>query len=115
MFVTSISKDFCTGYTVFVNLNKLLSSYIPVKPFLINMAEIPPSQMPMDVHSRLVNSPRNPNDCPCGWYIYYSSVCMHVYQEVKYECGNKDRGFCKSPAPKNIVQGVQINAQCPYC
>ncbi|KAJ5742379.1 uncharacterized protein N7511_011398 [Penicillium nucicola] len=82
--------------------------------------QIPPNQMGTDVRNRLINSLQNPSGCPCGWYVYYSAVCTHAYQEVKYECGNKTTpsgrsGFCKTPAPKNIVQGVQINVKCQYC
>ncbi|KGO46900.1 hypothetical protein PEX1_014420 [Penicillium expansum] len=92
-------------------------------------AQISPNQTGTDVSDRLVNSPQNPRSCPCGWYVYYSAVCGHVYQEVKFQCGAyqnveyesgnitrpSGRGrFCKTPAPKNIVQGVQIDAKCQY-
>ncbi|KAJ5229160.1 hypothetical protein N7489_009868 [Penicillium chrysogenum] len=93
-------------------------------------SQISPNQTGIDVAERLVNSSENPNSCPCGWYVYYSAVCGHVYQEVKHQCGafqsvkyesgNKTRAsargrFCKTPAPKNIVQGVQINVKCQHC
>ncbi|OQE06345.1 hypothetical protein PENVUL_c018G00631 [Penicillium vulpinum] len=50
-------------------------------------SQISPSQMKADVDNRLVNNSRNPSSCPCGWYVYYSAVCGHVYQEVKFQCG----------------------------
>ncbi|KAJ5427347.1 hypothetical protein N7465_002417 [Penicillium sp. CMV-2018d] len=82
--------------------------------------QIRPNEMGDDVFGRLVNSPQNPNNCPCGWYAYYSAVCGHVYQEVKHTCGSKTTpsgrsGFCKSPAPKIIVQAARINVKCQFC
>ncbi|KAF2470798.1 uncharacterized protein BDR25DRAFT_369318 [Lindgomyces ingoldianus] len=83
-------------------------------------AQITAAQMGADVQNRLVNDPSNPNNCACGWYVYYSSVCGHAYQEVPYRCGARTTpsgksGFCKTPAPKHIVPAPQINAQCQYC
>ncbi|KAJ6092395.1 hypothetical protein N7467_004364 [Penicillium canescens] len=82
--------------------------------------QIAPNQMEKDVPDRLVNSPDNPGNCPCGWYIYYSAVCGHEYKAVKFECNHNitptgRSAFCKTPAPRNIVQAVQIDAQCPHC
>lgn len=68
----------------------------------------------------LVYDDRNPGYCPCGWYCFYSSICGHLYQQYPYRCGNTTTpsgksGFCKIPAPQNVVQGYTINARCADC
>ncbi|KAF1851059.1 uncharacterized protein K460DRAFT_361809 [Cucurbitaria berberidis CBS 394.84] len=83
-------------------------------------APITSAQLGQDVINRLVNSPTNPSNCTCGWYIYYSNVCGHPYQDVPHRCGRTTvptgkSGFCKSPAPRHIVQAPQVAAQCRLC
>lgn len=53
------------------------------------MSDIAPEAIETDVQTRLVNSPSNPDSCFCGRYVYYSSVCTHLYQEVPIYCGSK--------------------------
>lgn len=75
--------------------------YIFVESPPINMAAtIAPNQMGGDVQFRLVNNLDNPDNCTCGWYVYYSSICGHEYQEVPYRCVARTTpsgksGFCK--------------------
>lgn len=87
---------------------------------VISMAEIGPGRIGTDVRSRLVNRSENPNNYFCGWYVHYSSVCVHAFREVPVHCGAKTTrsgksGFCYSPAPKNIVGAVRINVKCQFC
>lgn len=80
------------------------------------MPNIPPQEIGDDVDNHLVYSAKNRQGCPCGWYIYYSSVCTHEFTQYKLVCGRSEAsGFCKSPAPKNIVSGTQISAPCRLC
>lgn len=82
------------------------------------MPNIPPQEIGDDVDNHLVYSASNPQGCPCGWYIYYSSVCTHEFTQYKLVCGRSEgSGFCKSksPAPKNIVSGTQVSAPCRLC
>ncbi|KAF2793379.1 hypothetical protein K505DRAFT_244528 [Melanomma pulvis-pyrius CBS 109.77] len=84
------------------------------------MAQITPAQMGTDVFNHLVNSPSNPNNCACGRYMYYSSVCNHAYQVVVHKCGNTTAvsgvaSFCKTPAPRHIIWATQVNVPCQHC
>ncbi|PVH98663.1 hypothetical protein DM02DRAFT_657078 [Periconia macrospinosa] len=76
------------------------------------MAAVPitPGAIGVDVQARLRINPVT--NCACGVYVYYSSVCGHVYQEVQHKCGQRTTksgvpGFCKVPAPRNIVAAPQ--------
>ncbi|KFX94583.1 hypothetical protein O988_06203 [Pseudogymnoascus sp. VKM F-3808] len=84
------------------------------------MPDILPRQMRKDVRNHYVYSASKNKSCPCGWYIYYSSICTHVYKEYKHVCGGKTTrsgksAFCRSPAPRNIVKGTQVSASCRHC
>ncbi|KAL4791599.1 hypothetical protein BDV19DRAFT_291936 [Aspergillus venezuelensis] len=75
---------------------------------------IPANKTQTDVLDRLVNDQSNPNDCACGWYIYYSSVCHHKYTEFPFRCGAKisaagKTAFCKTPAPRHLVRDVEFD------
>ncbi|CAP99597.1 hypothetical protein PCH_Pc22g23090 [Penicillium rubens Wisconsin 54-1255] len=82
-------------------------------------SQISPNQTGIDVAERLVNSSENPNSCPCGWYVYYSAVCGHVYQEVKHQCGafqsvkyesgNKTRASARGCADQRQVPALLIS------
>lgn len=82
---------------------------------------IPPDQIPSDLPHRLINSSSNPRACTCGWYLYFSKVCGHEYQQVPYRCGNlvsQKTGkmtFCKTPAPRHIVRDVKVEERCEHC
>jgi hypothetical protein len=81
---------------------------------------IEPGDLAQDIQLRLVPSASNPGNCPCGWYIYISNTCGHTYTDYPHRCGNKvtpsgKSGFCKSPAPRNLVRGAEINANCVHC
>lgn len=43
-----------------------------------SMATIGPGEIRADIHHHLVYSGSNPNQCLCGWYVYYSNVCGHL-------------------------------------
>lgn len=113
-------NDFCPSaalFTVFAlfDLNSE-SSYDD----LMAVPLILPDATGRDVRLRLVQNPSNPGNCTCGWYIYYSAVCTHEYTKHAHRCGAKvtpsgQSGFCKSPAPRNIVAAVRVSAQCPAC
>lgn len=51
------------------------------------MTEIPPDKIDIDVTTSRVNRSENPNNCYCGFYVYYSSICGHAFQEVPVFCG----------------------------
>lgn len=73
-----------------------------------------------DVETRLVNTSSNPGNCYCGWYTYYSSVCNHQFEKVPIRCGNTTTksglpGFCRYPAPNNIIDAVKVNQRCKDC
>ncbi|KAJ5363199.1 hypothetical protein N7541_004043 [Penicillium brevicompactum] len=83
------------------------------------MSDIAPEDMGSDVEKRRVNNSSNPNDCFCGWYIYYSSVCNHEYQKLPIHCGAKPTkptksgkpgkgSFCSTPAPRNIISAITM-------
>ncbi|KAF1992247.1 hypothetical protein K402DRAFT_387910 [Aulographum hederae CBS 113979] len=84
------------------------------------MDSIPPSEIGQNVMRHLVHHRSNPNRCACGWYIYYSSVCQHVFSQISYHCGNAARPnashtvFCRLPAPRHIVV-VRVSAICDIC
>ncbi|KAF2463936.1 uncharacterized protein BDR25DRAFT_244073 [Lindgomyces ingoldianus] len=83
------------------------------------MATIQPGNIYIDVRNHLGNDPTNPDQCACGWYIYYSNGCGHVYEDYKHACGGTrtksgKSGFCKSPAPRHNVQ-TRIAGNSPLC
>ncbi|KAH9896184.1 hypothetical protein F4778DRAFT_745384 [Xylariomycetidae sp. FL2044] len=68
----------------------------------------------------LVYHPKNPDYCACGWYYFYSNICHHMCRQQPYKCGRThtaslSTGFCKIPAPRNVVQGYVVNARCASC
>lgn len=98
----------------------ILLPFVPQHLFPVTMPNIAPGDIGTDVRTRLVNSASNPSNCFCGWYIYYSSVCTHVYQDVPVHCGARTTksgksGFCFSPAPRNNIGAVKINVKCRTC
>ncbi|GAW19369.1 hypothetical protein ANO14919_088550 [Xylariales sp. No.14919] len=67
----------------------------------------------------LVCHPNNPGNCPCGWYHFYG-YCGHLYQAYPVYCGKRTTlggksGFCKSPAPQNVVRQYTVYAYCQDC
>ncbi|KAK3294891.1 uncharacterized protein B0H64DRAFT_401956 [Chaetomium fimeti] len=81
---------------------------------------IEPSQIEDDTANHFVNSETNPSNCPCGWYIYTSNTCRHRYVEQPHKCGNRRTpsgkiGFCKSPAPRHLIRGTEVNENCKHC
>jgi hypothetical protein len=89
-------------------------------PIMATVNVIEPTQIEDDVDNHLVNSPTNPGRCPCGWYIYTSNVCRHQYIQQPYKCGMKETptgkiGFCKTPAPRHLILGTEVNESCKHC
>lgn len=80
---------------------------------------IAPAAIDDTVTRNLVRTRTNPNQCICGWYILYSSVCHHEFTKVKRMCGQTTATsgvtcFCRTPAPRNIVP-VEVNLRCKDC
>ncbi|KAI2470696.1 hypothetical protein F4781DRAFT_389485 [Annulohypoxylon bovei var. microspora] len=81
---------------------------------------IAPAQIADKALEYRVFHPSNPNNCPCGWYVFYSGTCRHVFQQHPFKCGGKTTpslrsGFCSRPAPQNIVRNCLVYGNCPQC
>ncbi|KAH7316994.1 hypothetical protein B0I35DRAFT_434360 [Stachybotrys elegans] len=85
------------------------------------MAEAPID--PVDIHdyaaAHKVLNPRGPRRCFCGRYLFYSSICGHLYQDYPLKCGSTTSksgktGFCSIPAPQHHMEG-RVNLACAQC
>jgi len=92
-------------------------SMAAVNPPAQAVAAIPPGGIAAIMQQVEVPGPDNPNNCPCGWYEFYSAVCHHLYTRYKHHCGARTlssgaSGFCHYPAPSHIVKLYLIDRQC---
>lgn len=58
--------------------------------------------------------------CTCGWYVFRSAICTHVFKMHRHACGltitkSCTLGFCKSPARYNHIDSVEIPYLCYAC
>lgn len=78
-------------------------------------------QVEQDLLDNLRHHPDNPNNCPCGWYVYRHVDCNHLYERLAHKCGARttrrgNPGFCRIPAPVNEVVAVKVRATvCDKC
>ncbi|GAO18940.1 hypothetical protein UVI_02058760 [Ustilaginoidea virens] len=82
-------------------------------------ADISPGQIGLVASRNPVRNPYGPAGCYCGWYLFYSSVCGHLFQKNPEYCGQKltklgRSGFCTTPAPQNHMT-ARVGQACPQC
>ncbi|KAI0839399.1 hypothetical protein F5Y06DRAFT_265372 [Hypoxylon sp. FL0890] len=80
---------------------------------------ITPGQIAQKLQHVLVYDERNPNYCPCGWYLFYG-FCGHLVAQHPHRCGasqtqSMTSKFCRSPAPRHNVNGYTLSVYCPGC